>query len=166
MKLKFISLIILVLFLVSGCAGKIAEGDGQIAEDIEGIGKDAQADENVQVSEGALVSPVVVRLTEQKTMDPDELHISKGDTVKWVNTDKNFNHNLVIYPAEIERPTAKDIIVQSGNIAPSSSWDYTFEESGTYAVKDIYSGTMRGEITAEVTADISEAEIIGTVSVE
>ena len=61
---------------------------------------------------------------------------------------------------------AKDIIVKSENIAPFGSWDYVFEESGNYIVKDIYSGTMKGEITAEVTADISEAEIIGRIDVE
>jgi plastocyanin len=157
--IKYIILCLLVLFLVSGCAEEEVQDDGIVEE----LGE--EVDEGVdKVPE--FVSHVVVRLTEEKTMDPSELHIAKGDVVKWVNEDKNFNHNLVIYPAEIERPTTKDIIVKSGNIAPGGNWDYTFEEAGEYVVKDIYSGTMRGEITAEATADISKGEDIGTVNVE
>ena len=99
-------------------------------------------------------------------MIPNQIDIPKGSILEWVNEDKNFNHNLVIYSAVIERPSAKDIIVQSGNIAPGDSWDYTFEETGEYRIRDIYSGTMRGEVSAEVTAElISEGKDIGTVNV-
>ncbi len=157
MKLiKYIILCFLILFLISGCVKEVEEEE-QVVEE---IGEEEDVIEEVP----EFVSHVVVILTEEKTMVPDELQISKGDVIKWVNEDKNFNHNLVIYSADIERPSTKDIIVKSGNIAPGDSWDYIFEESGVYTIKDIYSGTMRGEITAEVTADIKE-KVVGIVSV-
>jgi plastocyanin len=157
--IKYVILCFLVLFLISGCAKEEIKEEEKV---VESIGK-----EEVQKGEiPEFVSHIVVKLTEEKVMEPSELTITKGDVIKWVNEDKSFNHNLIIYSAEIERPTTKDIIVKSNNIAPGGSWDYTFEESGIYIVKDIYSGTMRGEITAEVIADfISEENVIGTVSV-
>ncbi len=160
MKLiKYIILCFLILFLVSGCVKEVKEEQEQVVEEIT---EEAGVEEEVPK---AVVS-IEVRLTEEKTMVPDELQIAKGDKVKWTNEEKNFNHNLIIYSADIERPGAKDIIVQSGNIAPGNSWEYAFEESGDYIVKDIYSGTMRGEITAEVTAElISEGKVVGTISV-
>ncbi len=153
MKLvRYIILCFLILFLISGCGKDVEEGMvEEITEEVEEVPETA--------------ATIEVRLTEEKIMVPDELQIAKGNKVRWVNEDKNFNHNLVIYSAEIERPATKDIIIKSGNIVPGNSWDYIFEESGVYTVKDIYSGTMRGEITAEVTADISEGDVIGTVSV-
>ena len=69
----------------------------------------------------------------------------------------------------VEKGTKNIIIklIQSGNIAPEDSWDYTFEETGKYIVKDIYSGTMRGQITTEVIKEIiSEGKVVGTINVE
>jgi plastocyanin len=157
MKIKYLIVCFLILFLVSGCVEEEVQEEDQIVEEIA---------EGVQVEEEPVfVSHIVVKLTSDKVMDPDNLQINEGDVIKWVNEDKRFNHNLVIYPADIERPITKDIIVKSGNIAPEGSWDYTFEEAGEYVVKDIYSGTMRGEVTAEVTAIISEGKDIGTIYV-
>jgi len=108
-----------------------------------------------------------VDLTAEKIMVPDIIKIKKGTTVRWFNRDTKFYHNLVIYSAAIEKPRASDVIAQSGNINPGEYWEYVFEESGDYIVKDVYSGTMRGEITAEVISEILEkGEIIGRVSVE
>jgi plastocyanin len=161
MKLiKYTILCFLILFLVSGCVKEvITEEEEEMPEKI--TEEEAQAEEEVP----GIVSHTV-RLTKDKTMVPDSIQIKKGEAVKWVNEDKSFYHNIIIYPADIERPAAKDVIVQSGNIAPEDSWEYLFEESGSYAVKDIYSGTMRGEITAEATAElISEGKVIGTINV-
>jgi len=135
MKLiKAIIFCFLIIFLVSGCF-KEAEDSAEVVEELP----------EVEISPG--VSKSMIRLTEEKTIVPDSLNIRRGEGVKWVNEDQKGNHNLVIHPADIERPTSNDIIVKSGNIAPGNSWSYTFEESGIYTVKDIYSGTMRGEIT-------------------
>ncbi|MBW2981896.1 hypothetical protein KY343_03395 [Candidatus Woesearchaeota archaeon] len=163
-SIKCIILCFLVLFLASSCAKEETQDNGVIEE----IGSEEIHEVSDEISDKTpeFVSHIVVKLTEEKTMDPSDLSISKGDVIKWVNEDKKFNHNLVIYPADIERPMSKDIIVKSGNIAPGGSWDYTFEEPGSYIIKDIYSGTMRGEITAEVIAEISEEDIIGRIDVE
>jgi plastocyanin len=152
---RYIIICFLIVFLVTGCAKKEA----------------APSDEDLveEISEPVLKKVLTIAevdLTAEKIMVPDKLTIKKGTMVRWNNKDKNFNHNLFIYPAEIERPKQEDIIVQSGNIAPSEQWDYVFEESGNYIVRDIYSGTMKGEITAEAAADISGAEIIGRINAE
>ena len=78
---------------------------------------------------------------------------------------------MIIYFAEIERPTQKDVIVQSGNIAPGEYWEYEFDEKGEYIIKDIYSGTMRGKITGDTTKKtilelLNEGKIGGTISVK
>jgi plastocyanin len=159
MKLvKYLITCFLIIFLVSGCAEKGVEEEAEVPEGVE--------EERTPIEEKPMPQ-IVIKLTSDKVMVPNEIEISKGNMLKWVNEDTNFNHNLVIYSAAIERPSAKDIIVQSGNIAPGGSWDYTFEEAGKYKIRDIYSGTMRGEVTAEVTAElISEGKDVGTVIVE
>ena len=131
--IKYVVFCFLIMFLVSGCL-KEAEDAAEVVEELPKVGVSG-------------VSKSMIRLTEEKTMVPNSLKIRRGEGVKWVNEDQKGNHNLVIHSAEIERPTSNDIIVKSGNIAPDDSWSYTFEEPGVYTVKDIYSGTMRGEIT-------------------
>ena len=155
MNIKYLLAGVLILFLVSGCAKEVEEAE--VKEVIE-------EKEEVVEEVPEFVSHIVVILTEEKIMDPSDLQISKGDVIKWVNEDTNFYHNLVIYSSEIERPMPDDLIIQSGNIAPGNSWEYTFEESGDYTIRDIYSGTMSGKITAKVIAD-TEGKVIGTISV-
>lgn len=134
--IKCVVLCFLIMFLVSGCFKEAKE----TADVVDKLPEDTDR--------GSLgVSKSMIRLTSDKKMDPNSLTIRKGEGVKWTNEDQKVNHNLVIYSAAIERPTSNDIIVKSSNIAPGDSWDYVFEESGVYTVKDIYSGTMRGEIT-------------------
>jgi len=152
---RYLIICLLVIFLVIGCAKKETAPSYNVP-----------SEEMPEPLPETVVTISEVDLTAEKIMVPDKLTIQKGTMVRWNNKDKNFNHNLYIYSAEVERPKQEDIIVQSGNIAPFGWWDYVFEESGTYTVRDIYSGTMKGEITAEVTADISEAKIIGRIDVE
>ena len=160
MKIKKYTLICFFIFLlVIGCMKK------EEADSYDKIVSSADEEISEPVSEKALMA-AEVNLTASKIMVPERLTIKKGTAVRWNNQDKNFYHNLIIYSAEIERPKSDDIIIQSGNIAPLKWWDYVFEESGNYAVKDIYSGTMKGEITAEAAADISETKIIGRIAVE
>ena len=138
-------IVLLILVLIVGCAKGIVEPT---------IEEPTPAVEEV-VEEEVIVE---IDLTESKIMDPDNLDIKKGTTVRWNNNDKGFYHNVVIYNLNVEIPTPKDVIVQSGNINPGEYWDYVFEESGKYAVKDIYSGTMKGEITANAVVNFLETK--------
>jgi len=115
----------------------------------------------------SVLKTVEVNLTADKLMIPDNIKIKKGTAVRFFNREEKYYHNLIIYSADVEKPMASDVIAQSSNINPGEYWEYVFERSGEYVVKDIYSGTMRGEITAEVVSEILEkGEIIGTISVE
>ncbi|MBW2965683.1 hypothetical protein KY342_01110 [Candidatus Woesearchaeota archaeon] len=158
-SIRYVVICFLIVFII-GCAK-----DGIIPSEELPVTEEVLEEMPGPVTEEVLTI-VEVDLTSDKVMVPDRIIIKKGTMIRWNNKDKNFNHNLLIYSADIERPKQEDIIVKSGNIAPLNWWDYVFEESGNYIVKDIYSGTMKGEITAEVIADISEAEIIGRINVE
>ena len=160
-SIRSIIICFLIVFLLSGCVKKeiepIEEMPAQIQEEIP----------------EAVPAVFEVKLTEDLTMVPDELNIQKGTTVKWIhNANKNMYHQLVLYSADIrDIPTPDDIIARSGNFKFGESWEYDFEEAGEYKVRDIYAGTMRGEITAEVIREITpelleDSEVIGTIYVE
>lgn len=169
MKIQYIVICFLVIFLISGCAQQeiqpVPEKPAPIAPVAEQPAEQPEAAE-------ALQTILEVNLTKEKLMSPNRLNITKGDVVRFYNRDgKEFYHNVVIYPAGIKIPKTSDVIVQSGNIKYEDYWEYTFNNRGEYAVKDIYSGTMRGEITADtVMAFLAEAlekgEVIGIISVE
>jgi plastocyanin len=155
--IKYSLACLLIAFLLGGCVKKEASPR-----------EEAPAPLQSEEKEEAYIPTVFeVEITANKTMVPKNLSIKKGDSVRWYNNDKKFNHNILIYPADIARPAEEDITAQSGNIAPGTFWKYTFEKSGEYAVKDIYSGTMTGKITAEIVSEnLGKQEVIGRISVE
>lgn len=54
--------------------------------------------------------------------EPDELEITVGTTVRWVNVERRSNHDIYFPEEEIE----------SGRLFPEESWERTFDEVGTY----------------------------------
>ena len=106
--------------------------------------------------------PVTVKLTAEKTMVPSEIKIESGTKIIWQNEDV-YPHNLMIYKKTAEPLTEEDII-RSQNFFSNESFEYIFVEKGEYIVRDVYSGTMRGEITADVVATTGTE--LGTIIVE
>ncbi|MCE8023836.1 cupredoxin domain-containing protein [Billgrantia aerodenitrificans] len=53
---------------------------------------------------------------------PDELEVSVGTTVRWVNAERRSNHDIYFPDEEIA----------SGRLFPEESWERTFDEEGTY----------------------------------
>lgn len=150
--IKYILICFLVIFLISGCAKKEV---APVKESPSGLQTEADISKvTPEETSAPAVNIAEVSLMSSKTMKPDFVEIKKGMTVRFVNKEENYYHNIVIYPATIQIPSTKDVIAQSGNIKPGESWDYTVKDSGEYIVKDIYSGTMRGKITADVTEEI------------
>lgn len=91
-------------------------------------------------------------------MIPNELKIKLGTTIVWTNEDK-YPHNLMIYDKSDPNLQEKNII-RSQNFYQGESFNYTFNNRGTFIVKDVYSSPMRGTITASVVAELEPLETI------
>jgi plastocyanin len=154
---KYIAIagILLLLTIIVGCApepGKATQAVTQQPAVVEeGPGQQAAAPESF-----------AAKLTPEKTMEPSEITIKAGTTIIWQNED-TYPHNLMIYKKTITDLKEEDII-RSNNFYENESFEYTFVEKGEYVVRDVYSGTMRGEITAEVVQTTGTE--LGTIIVE
>lgn len=110
-----------------------------------------------------ITEPFIVKLTAQKIMVPSEIKIKAGTTVEWENED-NSPHYLIIYKKTIYPVLAEEEIVRSYKFYPklyvypclgtceevARGFKYIFTETGEYVVRDVYTESMRGEITAKV----------------
>lgn len=65
---------------------------------------------------------------------PEEITISKGDTVEWKNTD------FIPHTSTAEKQW------DSGLLLPNQSWKHTFTESGEFSYKCTYHPTMTGKV--------------------
>jgi len=123
MKKKIILVYLFIIFLVSGCSEKATTV------------KETQLD------------VVEVNITADKVMVPSEINIKKGTIVRFLNSIEKYSPNIIIYPAN-EKPVKEKVIAKSENINPGESWEYTFEISGEFIAKDIYSN-INGKIIVE-----------------
>ena len=82
--IKVVIVCLLILFLV-GC------GKEKVEPTIE------EPTSAVESEEEATPIVVEVDLTSDKVMDPSEVEIEKGNSVRWYNKDEGFYHNVVIY---------------------------------------------------------------------
>jgi len=82
-----------------------------------------------------------VRLVSLKasSYNPEQLYISKGTTVTWVNEEDQFTRRVVHMPKDV---TGK-ILFQSGPLSPGESYSYTFNEPGRYVYADPQHGAGR-----------------------
>ena len=166
-SIKYVCIVFLIGLLLSGCGEKELSPEEQTPAQIIQPAADKTM---IPVSEEKIEEKVVenqINLTAAKTMIPDSINIKKGEAVRFVNKETSFNHNLIIYPANVQRPLKEDLIAQSGNIGPGNYWEFVFEESGEYTVKDIYSAAS-SHVTAEVIREIDSDEegvLIGKIKV-
>ena len=82
-----------------------------------------------------------VILTEKKLMEPTELTVKPGTTVVWEN--RNSNPHVLAVENEGKRLELSD------RISPGDKFEYTFNDSGEFLVRDLFSGGMRIIITVE-----------------
>ncbi len=59
---------------------------------------------------------------EKYTFTPAELHVRRGDTVKWTNNEKRVSHSVLFVGTGQE----------SDRFFPGESWSRTFDEAGRY----------------------------------
>ncbi|MBZ0330947.1 cupredoxin domain-containing protein [Halomonas sp. ANAO-440] len=75
-------------------------------------------DQDQATSEGDVVEVEMV----DNRFKPDELEVTVGTTVRWVNVERRSNHDIY-FPEED---------IKSGRLFPEESWERTFDEAGTY----------------------------------
>lgn len=121
--------------LLSACGGPGA-GDGSD----EASGGDS--------AEGSARSDTVSM--ELISFKPEVTEVSAGDTVTWVNDEAASAHTVT--SGEVEQGTggvtaSPDGRFDSGNVGPGDTFEFTFEEPGTYAYYcAIHPATMTGEV--------------------
>lgn len=160
MKLINIVLICLLVLFIVGCTEQRTQPRQEMPAVIPPPVQTPSQEPTIQTS-----NVVEVDITANKAMVPNTIEIKKGTKVRWTNKETGFNFNIIIYSAEVVSPRREDVIIQSGNIAPGNSWEYTFEDSGSYKVRDIYTATT-GTITASVIKVLEEGKDIGTIIVK
>ena len=150
MKLKLIFAIILAIILISlliGCKKTpVEEQPAQIIEEQEKIEEELPEPEIVEVI-----------LTIDRKMVPSQINITVGTTVKWINQGET-PRNLMIYDGSIN-DLREENVIRSQNFYSGESFSYTFTEKKTYTIRDVYTGSMRGEITAEAVNILGDQEI-------
>lgn len=73
--------------------------------------------------------------------DPGQISVSVGTTVVWVNADLKRNYR--IYEKSVKRRFNSEII------KPGQSFNYTFNEKGTYYFNDAFFTYMNGVVIVE-----------------
>lgn len=158
MKSYIVIMGILVLIVMCGCTVKEAaqapaqEETPAVQEQPAQIPAEMPEEIPKEVVEEPTLLPV--KLTTGKQMIPNEIKIKAGTTVIWTNED-DYPHNLMIYDVSIQKLEEKDII-RSQNFYQNQSFNHTFTEKGEYVVRDVYSGSMHGEVTASIVMNIGE----------
>jgi plastocyanin len=107
------------------------------------MGKDAQELPRPVIEEMPLIIEEDFKIIEIKNTRfyPSELNISKGTTIYWVNQDPGRNYQVY------EKAANKKF--HSGQIQPYKSFNYTFDQEGTYHFGDAIFTYMNGVIRVE-----------------
>lgn len=82
----------------------------------------AQAGNEKDQDRDAVDNDVVEVEMVNNRFEPDELEVTVGTTVRWVNVERRSNHDIYFPEEEIA----------SGRLFPEESWERTFDEAGTY----------------------------------
>ncbi|MBW2971506.1 hypothetical protein KY359_00585 [Candidatus Woesearchaeota archaeon] len=86
-----------------------------------------------------------IQLNSDKTMSSGDKTVTVGTTLAWKNYD-SWPHQLAV-----ETGKGFDTIrhAESPRLLEGGVFEYTFEEQGTFLVRDIFSGNMRMYVTVE-----------------
>jgi plastocyanin len=80
--------------------------------------------------------------TVKNVFKPDNIVISKGDTVRWINHDIEGHVFSTV-------PFISDGGIMSPRIEPEAAWDYKFEKPGEYYLICFIHHAMIGKVTVE-----------------
>ncbi len=109
------------------------------------IGNRVEGTEAEPVDEAIPEGTEEVLLYVNKTMSLNVMTVSAGMTVSWKNMD-TFPHVLAV-----ETGKGFDTVrhAKSPQIVSGAVWSYTFNDKGTFLVRDLFSGSMRMNVTVE-----------------
>jgi plastocyanin len=117
---------------------KTAEAEGGLGTNVEGTKKEA-------VEEDVPEEQIEIMLNKDKTMSRTELTVDAGTTVYWKNYD-TWPHQLAV---ETGKGFDTKRHAESTRLLEKEVWEYTFNDKGTFLVRDIFSGKMRMNVTVE-----------------
>ncbi len=142
MEIKHI-LAILVVLMLSGCAAKAPEQPGEAVtpevtppvEEQPPVEPETPAEELVEEEPEVVGGAEDVRVL-RGGFDPEELTVSVGTVVTWKNMDDRV-HIVVLVGGE-----------RSPKLSEGDTFEYKFEEAGTYQVMDAIFG-FKGTVVVE-----------------
>ena len=169
MRRLFVILAILLLILAAGCAKQEepTETDQQVTvPELGQVEPEAEeevtppAEEPTVVEQPTIDEPVLIeeepyeeyeeteeleeiKLNPDKTMSLTEKTVTVGTTLKWKNYD-TWPHILVV---ETGKGFETIRHARSDRLNESATWEYAFNEPGTFLVRDMFSGPMRMTVT-------------------
>lgn len=118
--------LLIALLAFAACSGSSGEDSGGEASGSDG---------------GASGSNTVTM--QNISFTPDDIEVSAGDTVTWVNEEESASHTVTA--GSEDDPSGK---FDSGNLDPGDTFEFTFEEPGTYEYYcDVHPGSMSGTVT-------------------
>lgn len=123
------------LLTLAACGGSAGDG-GSDGASVDGPAQSAEADNKVAME---LIS-----------FNPEVIEVSEGDTVTWVNEEASSPHTVT--SGEVEQGSGgvtanPDGTFDSGNLSPGDTFEFTFDEPGTFAYYcAIHPATMTGEV--------------------
>ncbi len=114
-------------------------------EELAPIGNKVKGTEQEAKDEVVPEDEITIKLLANKTMNTKEMTVSAGTTLFWKNFD-SWPHQLAV-----ETGKSFDTIrhAESHRMLEGSIWNYTFNDQGTFLVRDIYSGPMRMNVTVQ-----------------
>jgi plastocyanin len=123
------------------------DGDDEVLDPVEttrpiGPGTTAPVPGTTVETGGSTTDEASVEQTEVAmvdiTFDPGDITVPVGTTVAWTNEDA------------VEHTTTADDTWDSGVVAPGESFEFTFDEPGTYTyLCEIHPTVMQGTVTVE-----------------
>jgi len=115
-------------------------------EEVAPIGNIVSGEGEEGVEEEVPENITEIKLNPDKTMSLTEKTVSVGTTLAWKNYDLGWPHQLAV-----ETGSGWDTIrhAKSERLLDNEVFKYTFNEKGTFTVRDIFSGKMRMIVTVE-----------------
>ncbi|MEX2587600.1 MAG: plastocyanin/azurin family copper-binding protein [Actinomycetota bacterium] len=127
------------LLLLAACGGSTGDDDSD--------GSDGAVDSADSADSAGAENTVVMELISFK---PEVIEVSAGDTVTWTNEEAASAHTVT--SGQVEQGSGgvtatPDDRFDSGNVAAGDTFEFTFDEPGTYAYYcAIHPATMTGEV--------------------